>query len=150
KRLNLNIRASEVPKITSKDNPYQWVVTLPEGERLFQQHLSKLSVGPLIQLCKGVGTIFYAQHRDLRESLQAAHPISFNEDLNRFNSEKELLTQQVRDWQCRVEKAEQRLDELGKVIIQMRENITQQQKIINKSRYVMMTFIRDNARQRTF
>lgn len=63
-QLGMQMDPANVRLLPQKDDPYYWAA-LPGKEnrfepRLFQKHLSKLSIGPLMELCHGVGSTFCA------------------------------------------------------------------------------------------
>lgn len=57
--LNIVINPINIRLIPAEDDPYRWQFE-PEKSYLFAKHLSKLSVGPLMELCREVGASFYA------------------------------------------------------------------------------------------
>ncbi|KAH7115492.1 hypothetical protein B0J13DRAFT_653900 [Dactylonectria estremocensis] len=68
--LDLTIDPADVRLIPSDEDPYRWKRG-SEKEYLFEKHLSKLSVGPLMELCKGVGSSF---RRDEISKLKEERP----------------------------------------------------------------------------
>lgn len=64
RQLGIKIDPASVRLLPQSDDSYSWAA-LPGKEslfkqKLFQKHLSKLSIGPLIELCHGVGNTFQA------------------------------------------------------------------------------------------
>ncbi|KAH7228906.1 hypothetical protein BKA60DRAFT_532811 [Fusarium oxysporum] len=57
--LSLDIAPADVRLKPSEEDPYRWQRS-EDKEYLFEKHLSKLSVGPLMELCRGIGIHFKA------------------------------------------------------------------------------------------
>ncbi|KAF2181264.1 hypothetical protein K469DRAFT_590073 [Zopfia rhizophila CBS 207.26] len=58
-RLGIKMDPEKVRLITNPDDPYVWHI-LPGREHLFSKHMSKLSTGAYIQLCRELGSGFEA------------------------------------------------------------------------------------------
>lgn len=67
----MSVDPANIRLIPAKDDPYYWQ-SLPGKSYLFDKHLSKLSIGPLMELCREVGTSFWAVTPSVEKSTNSA------------------------------------------------------------------------------
>ncbi|KAH6614600.1 hypothetical protein B0J18DRAFT_303980 [Chaetomium sp. MPI-SDFR-AT-0129] len=133
--IGLDVDPLHVRLIPGDDDQYQWQ-WLPEKAYLFEKHLSKLSTGPLMELCREVGTSFYAVKRpSTEEKAIQSNPIDEIQALRLVNSELESL---AKENSLRLKQVKQHYR------VQKRQN-KQLKSIIGKYRGVMIDFIQDSA-----
>lgn len=73
---------ANVRLLPQKDDPYCWAA-LPGKEnlfepKLFQKHLSKLSIGPLMELWHGVGSTFCAVSKSRQSNVNTGNTLSIS------------------------------------------------------------------------
>ncbi|KAG4258500.1 hypothetical protein FPRO03_03454 [Fusarium proliferatum] len=131
--LNLEIDPANVRLKPSEEDLYRWQPSSGK-EHLFEKHLSKLSVGPLMELCKGIGTSFKAVHPSTEVAKQP------------WNEMEDLKDEVVRLREGRSEAIRQAKSHIGKY---KRENCElkrrnhKQQRLLSRYRDVMMGLLRD-------
>lgn len=81
--LNFDIDPADIRLLPAKDDPYRWQ-PVPDKAYLFDKHLSRLSIGPLMELCKEVGKSF----RAVSPSVDAAKAAPFLEQSQRKESQR--------------------------------------------------------------
>lgn len=111
-----------------------------DKEHLFQKHLSKLSTGPLQELCREVGKSFHAI-RPGAERLEHPHtqasPISqLCGDVQTLQEEKQQLKQFAK--MCIIENQRE--------IYKLKRHCARQKGIIAKYEHLMEGFLRDTGR----
>ena len=131
--------------ITNDDDPYRWAIS-PGNEHLFEKHLSKLSIGPLTQLCREVGTGFYAEHPGPRHAEQDTSIQSVrSEELCELQSKSDLLSQELEKWRARAEKAEQQTEQLGRAFLSLKQDEARSRASNVRLTAVMTRFLQDIA-----
>lgn len=146
-QLGLEVDPAQVRLIPAEEDPYEWNVQAGY-ENLFEKHLSKLSIGPLMRLCRGIGIFFHAARPNARKALpNTPSEFSSTADIETLKTEKESLAQQLDEWKKRAEKAEKQRDALGTVLQKLQRDSSRRQLIIAKSRSLMINFIREADRE---
>ncbi|WQF89382.1 hypothetical protein CDEST_14396 [Colletotrichum destructivum] len=135
--LGLEINPQQVRLLPHEDDLYTWDVS--ENKRhLFKKHLSKLSTGPLMELCREVGLSFRAirQQRTDSES-ENALPCQVQEQNAALKEELDLARQ-------RVDLAEKRLERLAQAFRMLKRRNEVTANFILRHRAHMIDYIRES------
>lgn len=115
----------------------------PDKAHLFQKHLSKLSSGPLVELCREVGRSFHAVERPSTEgkAVQSSPNVEI-QALKLANAELESL---AKENSLRPEQQERILCQVKQHYRSQKRQNKQLKAIIGRCRSVMIDFIQDSA-----
>lgn len=132
--LGIEVDPGNIRLIPSSDDPYRWD-PLPGKEYLFEKHLSKLSIGPLMELCREVGTSFRAVRPSETTRSWATPVVDPSEELQRLRQERAELVSSVKRRLKRYQREHQRL----------RRHNEKQKAVIMKYRNMVERFLQDSA-----
>ncbi|KAH7124920.1 hypothetical protein B0J13DRAFT_611936 [Dactylonectria estremocensis] len=142
--LDLTIDPADVRLIPSEEDPYRWKWS-SEKEYLFEKHLSKLSVGPLMELCKGVGTSFQA----VRPSVEVGKkPWNETQDLrdeiSKLKEERSEIMQLAKKERSETMLAKRHSGKYKREYCELRRRYHKQQQLLARYKGLMTDLLRDS------
>ncbi|KAF4997710.1 hypothetical protein FDECE_12017 [Fusarium decemcellulare] len=142
--LGLKIDPADVRLIPSEEDPYRWKRT-SQKEHLFEKHLSKLSVGPLMELCREVGISFYAIHPTVEVGKKSWDETQdLKDEISKLKEERCEILQLAKKERSESMLAKRHIGKYKRDYCELRRRYSKQQQLLSRLNDLMTGFVRDS------